>query len=1738
VTAWLRILTAAVAAALALCAAPAAGAAIFQVLPASFEGVPELDFETDDALYAVGTSDFLGGTLCVVSASATSGNCKSPAWGDSNQVITLGSFHVLIENPMLSPGRWRILADGGLIAPDVVSLPFTVHKCTVCTPQLSSSIAQLWKTSAGQLASALDRGCSTLDLVDGVTDTGAVIGAGTGLIKDLAEEFLTPRTAVKLTGLTLEGTMLIGSSVGFLGVVVAAGADIPTSRLDAYMLLLRTVTCRADRMYEDMAADPPDPDYRQTTAPIFSTFPVSGDTSVDGLTTSLDRLYGYGRAALKAFERYQGAAAAGDLSWVHTQAGEFAANTHAQVNELRASAELLRTFAGRVGTERPNDPVATQPQIDAVALFFKRIREQGFEPSELAALSAAGMTADDITALRKLFDHDVSTAAANASLPSVLNALAAELETRAFAFDSVAREADVVAASANSPPVASFTAAPTSGPAPLDVTFTDTSTPTDRDPIEEWSWDFGDGQTGSGPQVTHRFAADGTYRVTLTVSDGVDSFAGAGKTITVGATANRSPAAAGDSLSTSTGTPGSVNVLANDSDPDGDALTVTGSTNGQHGSVTCASGGLCTYTSNAGYVGTDSFAYTVSDGRGGTAQGTVAVTVTAIPIPNRPPTAVDDVLTTAEATAGSINVLLNDSDPDGDQLHVSAITAAGHGSVSCAPTGLCTYTPSAGFSGGDSFAYSASDGRGGTATASVAVTVSARGNVPPVAVDDQVSTNEDAAVSFNPLTNDTDGDGDALAVTSITAPARGALTCAGSGACTYTPGANLNGTDHVDYTVSDGHGGIDVGTITITVAPVNDPPSPKDDVLTAGTGTPTTVNVLANDVDVDGDKLVLVGSTPPGHGTVSCVSSTGACTYTAVAGYLGPDSFSYTASDGHGGTGTASVAITVVAAPPVARIVATPTRGFAPLGVTFDAGTSTDVDGDIVSYEWTFGDGGSALGRLVTHTYVTPATRTATLKVTDSGGRSSSVSVTIFVQDIATLTLPICGDQDTGPVVPRCTDYELLREVQMYEVPGTGPVDVRFDWILREAAFNNELAVYDADDALGSVGGLRPGDPGYLAAAFGRARVVFPSGSNASTPDRTLTFEGGDVLVLFIVQNNTLAQLLLRNPTNQPNLGPQAFFSLDALNADGADHQFGYRSKLDQSIQFGFEDLAGGGGDFNDIVFNIYASLRPIPPLVVTKTADDPVSEPGHANGYTITVTNSGATAILDSISDTLPEGFSYLPGTSSGATTADPQVSGRTLRWSGPFTVGKGQSVTLRFRVNVAASPGAYLNEATADARGFAIAPTGPTAKVLVSGTSNRPPVALGGTVTTNEETPVGVVLNASDPDGDALALTVVDPPQHGTLTGTAPNLTYTPAAGYAGPDAFTFRANDGTVDSSLAQIVITVVRVQRPTATVYDGGTSVQYSDPVLLSAVLRDTLRVPSVPVAGQQVGFVLGAQLAVGGPTGADGRASASLVVDQRPGSATQVVTSFAGDARYLPSADADAFTIEREDCTLAYSGDIVVQPLAMTTLAADLGESDASLGDRSRRTITFTAVGVANPAPQVFSAVTGPAGQASTLAALPADVYAIAISFAGDDFYKPCSGPLEAVVTVEPASAKVTGGGWISIATGRTAFGFNAIPQAGGGWSGQLQLRGANGKNRFHAGVVTTLTSSGRSAAWSGTGAWNGVPGYSYTVSVVDNGSSGSKKGDTIAILVKGPTGETVYTSGPAQTLKGGNITVH
>ena len=228
-------------------------------------------------------------------------------------------------------------------------------------------------------------------------------------------------------------------------------------------------------------------------------------------------------------------------------------------------------------------------------------------------------------------------------------------------------------------------------------------------------------------------------------------------------------------------------------------------------------------------------------------------------------------------------------------------------------------TPDAGYVGPASFSYTVSDGNGGFDTATVNITVSAAPNQPPVATDDSGSTPVDTPLTFAPadlLGNDDAVDGDPLVISAVQDALHGSVAIV-AGNVVFTPDAGYVGPASFSYTVSDGNGGFDTATVNITVsAAPNQPPVATDDSGSTPVDTPLTfapADLLGNDDAVDGDPLVISAVQDALHGSVAIVA--GNVVFTPDAGYVGPASFSYTVSDGNGGFDTATVNITVSAAP-------------------------------------------------------------------------------------------------------------------------------------------------------------------------------------------------------------------------------------------------------------------------------------------------------------------------------------------------------------------------------------------------------------------------------------------------------------------------------------------------------------------------------------------------------------------------------------------------------------------------------------------------------------------------------------------------------------------------------------------------------------------------------------------------------------------------------------------------------
>jgi uncharacterized repeat protein (TIGR01451 family) len=252
-------------------------------------------------------------------------------------------------------------------------------------------------------------------------------------------------------------------------------------------------------------------------------------------------------------------------------------------------------------------------------------------------------------------------------------------------------------------------------------------------------------------------------------------------------------------------------------------------------------------------------------------------------------------------------------------------------------------------------------------------------------------------------------------------------------------------------------------------------------------------------------------------------------------------------------------------------------------------------------------------------------------------------------------------------------------------------------------------------------------------------------------------------------------------------------------------------------ISWNFNIPAGGSATYSH--FTTFSPLGR-QPLVASKTADNATSAPGSQNGYTITIENPNPDSItLSSITDTLPAGFSYVSGSTTGVTTDNPIVNGQMLTWSGlPFLVAGHSSISLHFAVTVASTAGNYFNEAGGTAAGAdTVAGTGPTAQITVGSTTPTPTPTPGGTVTVGIE---AIPHNVAEGTNATFNFLAFQPPAqtitvHYSVSGKARlNVDYTlsgtpgqvqiPAGQHSAP--LTLHAITDTVREKKENVVVTI--------------------------------------------------------------------------------------------------------------------------------------------------------------------------------------------------------------------------------------------------------------------------------------------------------------------------------------------
>ncbi|MGB5276099.1 MAG: retention module-containing protein, partial [Gammaproteobacteria bacterium] len=399
--------------------------------------------------------------------------------------------------------------------------------------------------------------------------------------------------------------------------------------------------------------------------------------------------------------------------------------------------------------------------------------------------------------------------------------------------------------------------------------------------------------------------------IQVEVSNGVDSTIGSDIS-NITRISDVSPVAAGDSYMTDEDTVLTVNLssdlLVNDSDLDGDSLTI--STNPivdvSNGTLTLNPDGTFNYTPDASFHGTDSFVYEVRDSNGDTAQATVSIHVN----PVTDISATDDTASGDEDTTISSSVASNDNTTSGGVLTYAIDTGVSNGSLVFNGDGSYDYTPNANFSGTDSFIYTVTDAASGeNSTQTVTLTVNQVTDLS--AADDVAGGSEGTIISSTVATNDNTTSGGVLTYAVDTGVTNGSLVFNSDGSYDYTPNANFVGTDSFTYTVTDADSGeSSTQTVSLTVNPVTDL-SAADDVASGDEDTTISSTVAANDSTTSGGVLTYAVDTGVSNGSL-VFNSDGSYDYTPNANFSGTDSFTYTVTDAASGESlTQTVSLTI-----------------------------------------------------------------------------------------------------------------------------------------------------------------------------------------------------------------------------------------------------------------------------------------------------------------------------------------------------------------------------------------------------------------------------------------------------------------------------------------------------------------------------------------------------------------------------------------------------------------------------------------------------------------------------------------------------------------------------------------------------------------------------------------------------------------------------------------------------------
>jgi cysteine-rich repeat protein len=893
-----------------------------------------------------------------------------------------------------------------------------------------------------------------------------------------------------------------------------------------------------------------------------------------------------------------------------------------------------------------------------------------------------------------------------------------------------------------------------------------------------------------GDTITYTPPANFTGPATFeyTVSDGAETDTGV-VTVTVGGV-NDPPVAVADALTTAEDTAGTITVatlVANDTDPEAQTLSVTGVSNFANGTAALA-GGTVTFTPAANYAGAAAgFDYTVSDGAA-TATGHVTVTVTPV---NDTPVANAQSVTVAED--GNVTITLTGSDIENTNLTFAIATQPATGSLGTitpvdATSATVVYTAGANSVAADSFTFTVTDTDAATSTAAtVSITVTPQ-NDPPVANAATAMVDEDGSVIIT--LSGSDIDGDSLTFETVTGPATGTLSTytlvpPAMATVTYTPNPNSAANDSFTFRVNDGTVNSAAATVTITVTGQQDPPVASATSQT--TAEDTAVDITVTGTDLDGDALTFATGTGPDHGTLGAYTqltpTSARVTYTPAANYNGPDAFTFTVNDGTATSAAATVSITVDAVndAPVAVNDSDDAAQDVPMVRDASEYTANDIDVDgpalsVIAVGNPLNGTVDLAGTTITFTPDTGYLGLASFEYTVTDGTTPDVGVVTV--NVSTNTPPVAVDDDA--TVAEDTDLVIATSTLLADDIDPDPQTL----------------------VINAVGGAVNGS-----VALAGGNVTFTPTANFSGPASfTYTVFDG-------IASDTGLVTVTVTPVNDLPVANADSFTVDEDSGATELDVLANDTDVEGPLTITSAIVVGAGSvTFTPASISFTPAANFAGPATVMYTVEDSDGAPANAT-VTITVTAINDLPVATNDAFTVDEDSATAPldvlandtdVEAALSITSVTQPSGGTVTFTATnvsFTPAPNFNGTTTFTYTVTDSDAATAN-----------------ATVTMTVTAiNDAPVANNVARTTNEATTTTITLTATDVDSPSVTFAIATTPTSGTLgavtsTGNfTATITYTPTGTFFGSDSFTFTATDGDLTSAPATASLTVTNVIR---------------------------------------------------------------------------------------------------------------------------------------------------------------------------------------------------------------------------------------------------------------------------------------------------------------------------------------